>query len=63
MKNAKIGVQLLKEAVELHRSGNLLHAERLYLDAIEKGLDHEVAFLNLAVIYKNSERKRNKIFK
>lgn len=61
MKNEKISVQLLKEAVELHRSGNLLNAERLYLDAIEKGLDHEVAFLNLAVIYKNSERKMKAI--
>ncbi|MDB4590010.1 tetratricopeptide repeat protein, partial [bacterium] len=51
-----IGPQLLEKAVKLHQGGQIAKAETFYLQAIEAGFHHEIAFSNLGVIYKNTNR-------
>ena len=50
--------QLLEKAVKLHKGGQIAEAEIFYLQAIEAGFHHEIAFSNLGVIYKNTNRLR-----
>ncbi|WP_413681818.1 tetratricopeptide repeat protein [Prochlorococcus sp. MIT 1323] len=57
-KHNKSGRQLLKAAVKAHTAGNIQIAEELYLKAIDSGFHHEIAFSNLGVIYKNTDRKQ-----
>ena len=57
----KNGSQLMKAAVKAHKSGNIKNAESLYLDAIDSGFCHEIAFSNLGVIYKNTNRKKEAV--
>ena len=56
------GSQLLEAAVKSHKAGNIENAESLYLDAINCGFCHEIAFSNLGVIYKNTNRQFFKRF-
>lgn len=55
-KSVTDGAELLEEAVNAHKLGQLQLAEKLYLKAINSGFRHEIAFSNLGVIYKNSGR-------
>ena len=54
----KTGPQLLKKAVKLHQGGQIAEAETFYLQAIQAGFHHEIAFSNLGVIYKNTNRTK-----
>ena len=56
-KISKNGPQLLKAAVRAHKTGDIENAEVLYLNTINSGFHHEIAFSNLGVIYKNTGRK------
>ena len=60
-KTSKNGPQLLEAAVRAHKKGDTTNAETLYIDAINSGFHHEIAFTNLGVIYKNSDRKEKAI--
>ena len=55
------GSQLLEAAVKAHKAGNIENAESLYLDAINSGFCHEIAFSNLGVIYKNTNRQKEAV--
>ena len=56
-KISKNGPQLLEAAVRAHKTGDITSAEALYLNAINSGFHHEIAYSNLGVIYKNTGRK------
>ncbi|QNJ12307.1 tetratricopeptide repeat protein [Synechococcus sp. M16.1] len=53
----KNGPQLLEAAIGAHKTGDITKAEALYLNAINSGFHHEIAFSNLGIIYKNTGRK------
>ena len=57
----KNGPQLLEAAIRAHKTGDIANAEALYLNAINSGFDHEIAFSNLGVIYKNTGRQEKAI--
>lgn len=54
----KKGARLLEEAIKAHKKGDTKAAEGFYIEAIESGFHHEIAFSNLGVIYKNTNRER-----
>ena len=56
-KITKNGPQLLESALRAHKTGDITNAEALYLNAINSGFHHEIAFSNLGVIYQNTGRK------
>ena len=56
-KITKNGPQLLKSALRAHKAGDIANAEAQYLNTINSGFHHEIAFTNLGVIYKNTGRK------
>ena len=56
-KISQSGPKLLEAAVRAHKKGDIKNAESLYLNAIESGFHHEIAFSNLGVIYKTTNRK------
>ena len=60
-KISKNGPQLLEAAVRAHKSGDITNAETLYLNAINSGFHHEIAFSNLGVIYKNTNRQKEAV--
>ena len=60
-KTSKNGPQLLEAAVKAHKTGDITNAEKLYLNAINSGFHHEIAFSNLGVIYKNTGRREKAI--
>ena len=47
----------MESAFRAHKAGDITNAEALYLNAINRGFDHEIAFSNLGVIYKNRQRR------
>ena len=51
------GPQLLESALRTHNTGDITNAETLYLNAINSGFHHEIAFANLGVIYQITGRK------
>ena len=55
------GAQLLEAAVKAHKAGNIKNAESLYLDAINSGFRHEIAFSNLGLIYENTNRQKEAV--
>lgn len=55
------GAKSLEAAVRRHKEGALADAERLYRKAIESGFTHPIAFSNLAVIYKQTNRHQEAI--
>ena len=57
----KYGAALYEKGVNYHVRGDLLNAEKTYKEAIDSGYLHPSVFLNLGVIYKNSERKEKAI--
>jgi tetratricopeptide (TPR) repeat protein len=60
-KISKNGLQLLEAAIRAHKIGDITNAEALYLNAINSGFHHEIAFSNLGVIYKNTGREEKAI--
>ena len=52
---------LLESAVQAHKEGDIKEAEVLYLNAIKSGCRNEIAFSNLGVIYKNTNRLQEAI--
>ncbi len=60
-KTPKNGPQLLEAAVRAHKTGDITKAEAQYLNAINSGFHHEIAFSNLGVIYKNTGREEKAI--
>ena len=60
-KSYQNGPKLLEAAVRAHKIGDIKNAESLYLNSINSGFEHEVAFSNLGVIYKTTNRKEKAI--
>ncbi len=60
-KISKNGPQLLEAAVRAHQTGDIKNAEMLYLAAINSGFNHEIAYSNLGVIYKNTGRREKAV--
>ncbi|KZR89235.1 Demethylrebeccamycin-D-glucose O-methyltransferase [Synechococcus sp. MIT S9509] len=60
-KISKNGPQLLEAAIKAHKAGDIKNAEALYLNAIDSGFHHEIAFSNLGVIYKNTNRSKEAV--
>jgi tetratricopeptide (TPR) repeat protein len=55
------GAKSLEAAVKRHKEGALEAAEKLYKKALESGFTHPIAISNLAVIYKQTGRRREAI--
>ena len=60
-KNSENGPQLLEAAVMAHKSGDIKKAETLYIDTLNSGFLHEIAFSNLGVIYTKTNRQAEAI--
>ena len=60
-KNSKAGAKALESAVAAHKAGDIEKAETLYVKAISLGFHHEIAFSNLGVIYRYTDRHKEAV--